>query len=183
MLKTVIALSIAAALCWFAVPVVQQRLTPLVNWQTDVSAKVRLLLWRESILIFEKSPIFGVGIRQFPHFRIPEALGQGHVAIDHAHSNYLHILATTGIVGILSYVYLWISVLSLSLTNWKESNKDRLTPSADSAIYFGILAGAIALIVSGIFEYNFGTAQIRLTQWFLFAMLLPRRHVPDYKQK
>ncbi len=174
MLRTVLVLAMLVTICWFKVPVVQQRIIPLMDWQTDVSTKVRLQLWRESMAIFDKSPVFGIGIRQFPHHHIPEALGQGHVAIDHAHSNYLQILATTGAVGIFAYMNIWITVIATAFDNWKKSEETKVLPNIASGIYFGILAGVIALLVSGIFEYNFGTAQIRLTQWFLLAMLVPR---------
>jgi len=33
------------------------------------------------------------------------------------------------------------------------------------------LGSTAALMVAGIFEYNFGTAQVRLAQWFVLAML------------
>jgi O-antigen ligase len=175
MIKMIMTLLVVASVCWCTIPVVQQRLTPLLNWQTDVSTKVRISLWREAIDIFKESPVFGVGIRQFPHHNIPEALGQGHVAIDHAHSNYMQILATTGLVGIVAYACLWFNVLSVAFNNWKNADEKKVLPNIESGIYFGILVGVIALLVSGIFEYNFGTAQIRMAQWFLLAMLVPRR--------
>lgn len=173
--RTVIMLLTVAALLWCTVPVVQQRLAPLVNWQNDVSLRVRLQLWRESCQIFADKPVFGVGIRNFPHHVIPEALGMGHAALDHAHSNYLHILATTGTVGSAAYLFLFLSVLLTAFSNFKHSlacDRENQTGrwSAQTGIEFGILAGVISLLVSGIFEYNFGTAQIRLAQWFLFGM-------------
>ena len=39
-------------------------------------------------------------------------------------------------------------------------------------IALGIAGGTIALMVSGLFEYNFGTAQVRLMQWFVLGMLI-----------
>jgi O-antigen ligase len=75
--RMIIVLLAVAALLWCTVPVVQQRLAPLVNWQTDVSVRVRFQLWRESWQIFADKPLFGVGIRNFPHQVIPEALVRG----------------------------------------------------------------------------------------------------------
>lgn len=31
----------------------------------------------------------------------------------------------------------------------------------------------VSLAVAGIFEYNFGSGQVKLIQWFLLALLLP----------
>jgi hypothetical protein len=33
------------------------------------------------------------------------------------------------------------------------------------------MGGLISLMVAGIFEYNFGTGQVRLAQWFLLSLL------------
>ena len=153
---------------WMILPVVRERLSSLLNWQTDVSVSTRFILWRLAWKIFERFPIYGVGIRHFPHLHIAKALRQGHLALDHAHSNYLHILATTGIVGFCTYLYLLFTALKLSYIK----QKDIKSKSLDKGIYLGIFAGTVSLAVSGLFEYNFGTAQVRLAQWFLLAMLV-----------
>ncbi len=161
-------LIISTALGWLVLPVVHERLASLLNWQADVSVSTRIILWDKAWQVFKQSPIFGVGIRHFPHLYIPQALQQGHLALDHAHSNYLHILATTGIVGICAYLYLWISALKISYLDQKNSNYGKL----EQGIYLGIFASIVSLAVSGLFEYNFGTGQVRLAQWFLLAMLI-----------
>ena len=178
-LKTMAGVLALVLVLWCTVPVVQQRLTPLINWQNDVSIRVRFRLWRESVDLFCQKPLFGVGIRNFPHHVIPEALGQGHAAIDHAHSNYMQILATTGAVGFAAYIYLWFSVFTTIFAGLPlatlRSRPESLLQAEDWAlergINLGVLAGVVSLMVSGIFEYNFGTSQVRMAQWFLFAML------------
>lgn len=164
-------IAISSLIGWLALPVVRERLSSLYSWQTDVSVSTRLVLWQKALETFQHSPIFGVGIRQFPHIYIPEALRQGHLALDHAHSNYLHILATTGLVGLCTYLYLWLSALKLGYIEQKNSEYKNL----DQGINLGIFAGIVSLAVSGLFEYNFGTAQVRLAQWFLLAMLIDRK--------
>jgi len=153
---------------WLALPVVRGRLSSLIDWQNDVSVRTRFVLWQKAWETFQNSPMFGVGIRQFPHIYIPEALQQGHLALDHAHSNYLHILATTGVIGLCAYLYVWFSALKLSYLEQKISTHT----SIDKGIHLGIFAGIVSLAVSGLFEYNFGTAQVRLAEWFLLAMLI-----------
>jgi O-antigen ligase len=176
---------VLAVVLWFTVPVVQQRLTPLTNWQTDVSFRVRVSLWRESLEIFKQKPLFGVGIRNFPHHYIAEALGQGHAAIDHAHSNYMQMLATTGLVGSTAYLYLWFCVFSTAIRRLPLSKgRSKIEPfyckaqnwTEETGIDLGILAGVVSVLVSGIFEYNFGTASVRMAQWFFIAMLIRPNH-------
>lgn len=156
-----------------------ETIASLFHWQTDISLHVRLNLWKEALHLFLNKPLFGIGIRNFPHHVIPEALGQGHAALDHAHSNYMHILATTGLVGACAYIYLWISVILTALANCKDAGHaltvNNKSWSVESGINFGILAGVIALLVSGIFEYNFNTAQIH------FGSVVLSRHAMETK--
>ncbi len=61
-----------------------------------------------------------------------------------------------------------VSAIKLSYLNQKNKNYSKL----EQGIYLGILAGIVSLAISGLFEYNFGTGQVRLAQWFLLAMLI-----------
>lgn len=164
---TSLSLLATVVLGWLALPVVRSRLSALTNWQADVSVTSRFVLWDRAWQVFKESPIFGIGIRHFPHLKIEEALKQGHLALDHAHSNYFHILATTGIVGFCAYLYLWFASIKLAFLEQKDARYSIL----QQGIYLGILSGLISLAISGLFEYNFGTGQVRLAQWFLLAML------------
>lgn len=174
-LASMATLSAFSALAWFYIPVFQKRLLPLLHWQSDVSTRARLQVWQEAWHIFQKSPILGIG-NKFPHLYIREALVPGRSSyLDHAHSNYLHILATGGLLGFAAYLWLQLSAARLS---WQQMNrKDRhgtALSSMDEAIALGILGSLISLAVSGLFEYNFGTGQVRLSQWFFMALLIGR---------
>ncbi|MGL4786811.1 MAG: O-antigen ligase family protein, partial [Cetobacterium sp.] len=80
----------------------------------------RVELWKASIDIFKKNPINGVGYsyKNFINAEIPENYvilpksGQGH-----SHNSLLYILATMGILGILSYVALTLKILWFSFKN------------------------------------------------------------------
>lgn len=176
--KTASVMLVGSGLGWFLIPVFQKRLLTLVDWYQDVSIRVRFKLWSEALNIFQLHPWFGTGILQFPRFHIPEALVPGRsTQLDHAHSNYLHILAATGLIGTVAYLWLCWSMLYLSWLNMGvlEQSKVVLVHSKISpetpGLSLGILGAMVSLMVAGIFEYNFGTGQVRLTQWFVLAML------------
>lgn len=176
--KTISVLLVSGGIGWFLIPVFQKRLLTLTAWHEDVSVRVRFKLWDEAIRIFQSHPWFGTGILKFPRFHIPEALVPGRsLYLDHAHSNYLHLLATTGLIGTTAYLWLCWSMLHLAWLNMRiwEQSKVELTQSKISpevpGFGLGILGAMVSLMVAGIFEYNFGTGQVRLTQWFVLAML------------
>ncbi len=110
----------------------------------------------------------GVGALHFPRIDLPEAIVPGHSKdLNHAHSNYLQILSTTGILGFTSFLWLLITALT---TAYRQAK----TPSPlYAAIGLGLFGAMVSLAVAGIFEYNFGSGQVKLIQWFLLALLLP----------
>lgn len=175
-------LGVCGLLSWFFVPVVQKRLMPLFDVSKDISVQVRLYLWQEAIKIWQLSPWWGIGICKFPKYDIPYAVVPGRSSfLDHAHSNYLHILATLGVLGLGTYLWLWFGVLRTSLTCYRKLSKTNLEITQvapderklSSGLGLGIFAGTVALLVAGLFEYNFGTSQVRMAQWFILAMLGP----------
>ena len=185
MAKVLIGGLLVACLVWFTVPAVQTRLTPLVsNWRNDPSMRGRLKVWDTAVSLFlhdGKSIVIGVGPTHFPHVHLDEALVPGIKVkdyLDHAHSNYLQMLATTGILGLISYLWLSFASIQLAWINYRQSI------GFDRALGLGIIGGLISLMVAGIFEYNFGTGQVRLTQWFLLSLLAaqPLRNLPGSKQ-
>lgn len=163
-------MSLSAAFAWFFIPLLRTRVSSLFSGK-DVSISARLFIWEACLKEhFPKSPIFGVGWSKFPHFDIKEAIVPGvSKDLNHGHSNYVHILTTTGIVGLLAYLNLliWIAFCSLRKLSRSVLSNDRF----QSALAIAIFASNIALASSGVFEFNFGTAQVRLAQWFLFSLL------------
>ncbi|MBY0356507.1 MAG: O-antigen ligase family protein [Candidatus Obscuribacterales bacterium] len=173
MLKVLLALSALCTALWAFVPVVQIRINSLfatLSGAKDVSVQARLTIWKSCIDIFKQSPLFGTGIFRFPHFDIKEAIVPGvSVDLNHGHSNYFHMLAATGLLGLASFIYLLASILIYGSKELKANLSAQ--DNVRSGILIGLLGGTMAMVVSGLFEYNFGAAQVRLAQWFLLGLL------------
>lgn len=164
---TVAALGVLAAAAWTFVPLVRVRIASLFNGQSDISVQARLILWEKARQLWHKSPVFGVGIENFPAQAMPEAVVPGRsFVLDHAHSNYFHLLATTGALGLASFALLFITALCSGIRNYLSAQTAHWR-----AVYLGVTAGTLALMVSGAFEYNFGTSHVRIAQWFLLAII------------
>lgn len=164
--RGVVALTIAALAGWFFVPVVKARIEPLLHYQSDVSVSARLAIWSKSWQIFQEHPYTGVGPRRFPRIEMPAAIVPDHSKdLNHAHSNYFQILATLGATGFAAFLYL---LFTQFVTSYKQS---RLEDALASGIGLGMLGAFISLAVAGLFEYNFGSGQVKLVQWFLTGML------------
>ncbi len=154
---------------WLCVPMVQTRLRPLINWQTEPSSVQRMTVWRSAVEQFQSSTtsqIIGVGPRKFKPIPIE---GPNKQELDHAHSNYLQSLATTGVIGLCAYLWLCFTTLRLALQNFLVAKQS--DGGINLGLSLGVLGGIVSLLLAGIFEYNFGTGNVRLAQWFLLAML------------
>ncbi len=178
-LRVVAAIFVSIVFAWFAVPLFHQRMEPLLHPQKDVSTQARFAMWQASWKTFVSHPIFGCGPRNFGAVNVglPGVELHGGTYLIHGHSNYLHILATTGIVGFT--VFIWLLFASIRLA-WLQAHaqriRDLLTGRAlafKRSIGLAMFGALISLAVAGIFEYNFGTGSVRLAEWFVLAMLVP----------
>jgi O-antigen ligase len=85
-------------LLWIAPPDVSRRLETIVH-SSELSYSDRVVMARDGLRMFEDHPWFGVGLGSFatvyPRYQnvLPDAF------IDHAHNDYVEVLAETGIVG------------------------------------------------------------------------------------
>lgn len=182
-MKGFLAMAIVGALTYAFVPIVKQRIDPMFNPNQDPSITARYKIWNVAFEKFKENPVYGIGIRRFPHISGIEGAVNTKGYFDHAHSNYLHLLATTGLIGFIAYIYLIFATLRLS---WKILKlKERDGAGLDElrqlklqrSIAAGSLAATTALMISGIFEYNFGTGQVRLFYFYMLAFLgLPFRY-------
>jgi O-antigen ligase len=161
------ALVAAAVIGWFFVPVVKARIEPLMHYQSDVSVSARFSIWSKSWQIFQEHPVTGIGPRRFPRIEMPVAIVPDHSKdLNHAHSNYFQMLATLGVLGFAAFIYLLASQFFVS---YRQS---RLIDPRSAGIGLGLFGAFISLSIAGLFEYNFGSGQVKLVQWFLTGMLL-----------
>jgi O-antigen ligase len=167
----VLVLCLSGVLAYSFIPVVKVRMEPLLAGKKDVGVADRLKIWQVAGQSFREKPVLGVGPRKFPRLELPESIVPGHSKdINHAHSNYLHVLATTGSVGFLAFAYLLLASLYLAFSTMRHAD---LADNINQALGLGLFLGLVSLAVAGVFEYNFGSGQVRLIQWFWLAALLP----------
>ncbi|HZJ18678.1 MAG TPA: O-antigen ligase family protein [Patescibacteria group bacterium] len=88
------------------------------------SSKIRLIVWEGALNIWKNNPVFGTGVETFAfayyRYKIPEhnLTSEWNFLYNKAHNEYLNYLATTGILGLGSYlsiifIFLWIVFIKL----------------------------------------------------------------------
>jgi O-antigen ligase len=123
-------------------------------------------MWDVGIKIFRDYPVLGTGenevTRIYKSYKTPEFHGEG----SHFHSNYIMILVTMGITGFLLYLCLWISLIIYLIKDYRVYKDE-----TDRNLILGILLSAIALHVSGIFEWNFGDWEVMTVMYYLISIM------------
>ena len=110
------------------------------NGQFDSSSEERLTLWRDALGMFKQNPITGTG---FNTYEFMHRVG----SYRDTHNYYLKVLAETGLVGIVLFLFL---LRMLFTAGW------RLYRTTDDPFWSAIATGFTALVVCGIVLNFFG---------------------------
>lgn len=129
------------------------------------SATERILLWKSAIKMMEDYPIAGVGIGEFGdayhnHYISKEAKEPN---LNHAHNNFFHMGAETGIVGLTVFLFMFYSIYKEQYLFWRR------TKSKYALI---IIASTTGLLLQGFTEYNFGDSAVIKNYWLILALCM-----------
>lgn len=167
-------ISLATGLYMF-VPSIKKRIDFTAKIADPEKAKTsydleRVVLWKTNILIFKDHPLFGAGYGQNKFLLHEYYEKQGlpkDQFIGHAHNQYLHLLAGTGVLGLILYVSLLLIFAVLTLKAYL------LTPKVQSlqrGLALGALGGQIFFAVGGLTESNFEHAKVRFAIMVMWAL-------------
>lgn len=134
--------------------------TQLENGGTE-SGQIRLIVWKGALEIFKAYPLFGSGVETYAYsyyqFRPKEHnfTSEWDFLYNKAHNEYLNYLATTGIVGLFTYLllictFLYWSIKKIILLTHREKG------IATETIIFiaALVAGYVTYLVQNIFGFS-----------------------------
>ncbi len=116
--------------------------------------ELRLSAWRDAIHLFRSRPITGTGLGTYDEVTYTLADTKADPFFRragwHAHNVYLHLLAETGILGLLAWCYFWYAIVARLLGAWRRADRrDRLLGA-------GALWAVLAFLVLSISEVMIG---------------------------
>jgi len=168
---TLVLLILVPALYLVSPARIQQRFRG--GWHADdPNTRNRIELVETSLRLIGDNPWFGVGPKnvaiEAPRYRgssdYPDWMYQ------HMHNNLLQIAAERGIPGLLLWMWLMIRMAWDAWLLFARSRQDASSREALMAATAALGCWA-ALVVSGLFEYNFGDSEVLAL--FLFFMAAP----------
>lgn len=163
-------------LCILLIPGVTDFFNPQKTYGAD-----RFKIWADAIVIWQHSPIIGIGAGNYQFFDY--AYGNDVVGI--AHNQYLEVLAEMGVLGLICLLWL------MSVVGWYTVKAFRTAKTslakAVSIAYLGYLA---AIVLGGFFTSSFlpsaadggGTASFVESsyRWLLFGLVLS---IPNWESE
>jgi Flp pilus assembly protein TadD/O-antigen ligase len=159
------------------------------------SGTIRLLVWRGAIDIWKAHPLFGSGVETyaFAYYKYRPAAhnmtSEWDYLYNKAHNEYLNYLATTGAVGLGTYllilgVFAFIFLRSLFPREDKQitpeqAQKDELIP-AFRLLSVGLFAGWVTILITNFFGFSVVIMNLYLFlipafYFFLNGLLDPKR--------
>jgi O-antigen ligase len=155
----------ATLVFWVSPPPIKERMESIANLD-DVTLQERLSMWRLGWKIYQDYPVTGCGFHCLRKVRTnyPEhkEISRGYRTL---HSNVVQLAVDTGAVGVLAWLFLWLSYFIAS--------GPRLTSDDDPANRWVALAGlsaVIAFLAGGLFETNFYDSEVVMLTYFLMAL-------------
>jgi tetratricopeptide (TPR) repeat protein len=137
----------AAALAGAPVALAVLNIGPLASKLYQGTLRNRFDYWNAAIGMFKDHPIFGVGIDRFGEYyrqyAVQNQVVQGQIA-DNAHSIYMQLVATGGLILFIPYMLL---VLFVTFIGFKALIKCQGEDKFKVGALFGIWLGTIALNV------------------------------------
>lgn len=122
---------------------------------SDASSVDRYYMWQAGIDMVRDKPVFGQGPGMIPlayeRFRWPEATDR---TLSHLHSNPLQFAAERGLP--CAVIWLWWVALPLG----RAYREWRLGAWDARSISVGALGLLVAMLVAGMFEFNFGDSEV-----------------------
>lgn len=151
-------------------PPIRERAKTIID--ADANSE-RIYLWQASLKMFKDYPLTGAGIHSFGklynnpklHYRNPNSEGN----IGEAHNVYLHMLATRGVLGFLSFVCLWIVFFKTGF--YVLTNIDKADIFSKSLL-LGIMSSIFGFLIAGLFETNFNDSEVVMLVWFLIGIIM-----------
>lgn len=136
----------------------------------------RLNLWKTTLAISGDHLLLGIGEDNFDYF-FPQYRIEGfYDATGHPHNDYLNVLVSSGIPGLLAFLGVWATVL------WDGFRKFRNIRNPVMRAYNqAATLSIIAFLVGAFFQDYYGTFLNCMEWWFLAGIVLVTGRLSDEK--
>lgn len=136
------------------------------------SGEIRKIVWEGALDVWKRYPLLGSGVETFAYSYYKDRpaahnlVSEWDFLYNKAHNELLNFLATTGIVGLATYLSMWI--VAGWLTFWALFKQKNSTHN-EKLVLIGCLSGLASIMISNFF--GFSTVAISLLTFMYFAVI------------
>lgn len=138
----------------------------LIQWKKILvrfTGSGRMRYWEEALNMIRERPVFGVGLNTY------SIVGRGYKINwgGYPHNCYLQMAVEIGIVGLLSFLWIVLTIFrkSLKVLNTMRDHFLRF-------LLLGVLAGYGGFLVHSFFDTNFYSVQLASLMWLLMGLII-----------
>lgn len=158
---------------------VKARINSITNLEeADIAS--RLSGWKSSLNMIKKNPLLGTGQDtfgiHFRHYMSPayETFSRRNVNAGYAHNEFLQIIATRGIIGLIIYLFLLFTFFQAGIKIIKKKDlslNGRLCPGSleIKLLTAGLISSAAALLIQNQFSFSILTTSVIF--WLLVSFI------------
>jgi O-antigen ligase len=151
-----------------------EHISSITNISSDASNLERINRWSCAIRMFEDRPIFGYGPGTYMFQYAPYQLKVDRTIIStnsadggNAHSEYLGPMAESGLLGMISFLILIVTVMYIAVHAYSRTNDARL-----KTILMSALLGLITYYIHGILNNFLDTDKLSVPFWGFTAAIV-----------
>lgn len=138
------------------------------NFLRISSSKARLYVADRALTIIKDHPIFGVGFNAYRYAQIKYGFtGQKELIVSHADAgtdnSFLFVLATTGLIGLAAYIYLWYKISNNLYILFKQNI------GLDKIISLVLLSSLVGVFLASLFINALFYPFIMVWMWILLG--------------
>lgn len=134
----------------FAVVVIGAR--PIIerfSWE-ELAGEVRPAFFQNTAEMIGNYPIFGTGLGTYMHaYAMYEKKSLGGRVVDHAHNDYLELLAESGVVAAMSLILFGFGSVGYLFVKWMK-RRDYVV----RGVVLGCMAGVVAILIHSFTDFN-----------------------------
>lgn len=122
------------------------------------SSDIRKVVWQGAWQVWQRYPIFGSGVETFAYSYYQDRpaahnlLSEWDFLYNKAHNELLNFLATTGLVGLLTYLALFLGLFFYLIKQWRKQQLTSLQIALTSAL--------LAMFISNFFGFSTVTTNL-----------------------
>ncbi|WP_147372105.1 O-antigen ligase family protein [Mariniphaga sediminis] len=151
-----------------------EHFSSMTNISSDASNLERLNRWNCAIRMFEERPVFGFGpgtyMFQYASFQLKKdrtIISTNAGDAGNAHSEYLGPLSESGVLGLLTFLLIIITVSYTAVNTWS-----RLTDARLKGIVLAAFLGLVTYYVHGFLNNFLDTDKLSVPFWGFTAMIV-----------